>query len=158
MAGKQVCRSVLIDAVPQEVWPWLADAERELRWRAPQVVALERLDGGPLRPGSRFRGGAAVMGRRDTWVNEITAVDAPKRMSWRMVETTAPAWGHGSYELEETASGTRMTIQMDYEARTLLGRLLLPVFANLVGPRVIDGFLERLKGIVETPDEAPPRA
>lgn len=149
MAGKQVRRSVLIAAAPQNIWPWLADVERELRWRAPQVVELERLDDGQLRPGSRFRRGAAVMGRRDTWVNEMTAIDAPKRMSWQMVETTAPAWGHGSYELEEVDEGTRMTIQMDYESRNLLGRLLVPAFAGLVAPRVIDGFLRQLKSLVE---------
>lgn len=143
MGVTQVRRWILIDATPQDVWPWLADAERELAWRAPQVVELERLNDGPLGPGSRFRGAAAVIGRRDTWVNEMTAVDAPKAMSWKMTETTAPAWGPGRHELEETADGTRMTIQMDYEPRNLLGRVMVPLFANLVAPRVIDGFLGR---------------
>lgn len=146
---RQVRRSILIDATPVEVWVWLADEERELRWRSPQVVELERLDDGPLAPGSRFRGRAAVMGRGDLWVNEMTVVESPERMAWRMVDTTAPAWGHGSYQLEVGDGGTRMTIQMDYEARNALGRVLVPVFAGLVAPRVIDRFLRQLKQLVE---------
>ncbi|MFP3906907.1 MAG: SRPBCC family protein [Acidimicrobiales bacterium] len=149
MGGRQIRRSILIDATPEQVWEWLVDAQRELRWRSPQVVELERLDDGPLTVGSRFRGGAAVMGRRDTWINEMTAVDPPKQMSWRMVETTAPAWGPGSYQLAEEADGTRMTIEIDYQPRKPIGRILVPVFTTLVAPRVIDGFLEQLKNIVE---------
>lgn len=75
-------------------------------------------------------------------------MDVPRRMSWRMLKTTAPAWGHGSY-LEEVAGGTRMKIHMDYEPRNRLGRLRVPVLGKLVLPRTIDGFLRQLKRVVE---------
>lgn len=149
-----VHRSIIIEATPAEIWPWLADAERELQWRGPQVVALEQLDDGPLRAGARFRGTAELLGDRATWVSEMTEIDAPRRMAWRAVETDAPAYAPGSYALEEVDGGTRMTITIDYEPASLKGRILLPLVTRLVIPRVIDGFLRQLRDLVEARDPA----
>lgn len=148
----QVRRSTTIVAPPEQVWPWLVDAERELAWRGPRITELEQLDDGPVQPGSRFRGSAEVMGSTDTWVNEITDVDEARLLAWRTLETTAPAWAPGRYELAPFGGSTRMTIHIDYEPRTLVGRLVLPVFARVMPPRIIDGFLEQLRVCVEKAD------
>lgn len=148
MASRQIQRSTVVDATPEDIWPWLVDAERELAWRTPEVIELERLDGGPLGTGSEFRGAIRVAGKRDAWVNELTIVDEPKQLAWRTVETTAPVASPGSYHLEPTAHGTRVTIELDQEAQNLLGRLALPVM-GLVVPRVVDRFLRQLKELVE---------
>lgn len=148
-----VRRSIDIDASPSDVWTWLADPERELRWRSPQVVALEQLDEGPWRPGVRFRGTAEVLGREDTWVNRLTEVDEPRRLAWETVETTAPATAPGRYELEPVADGTRMTIHLEYTPRNLPGRILVPLVTRFVTPRVIDGFLRQLRDLAESRDD-----
>ena len=149
-----VRRFTTIDAPPEEVWPWLVDAERELAWRGPRITELEQLDDGPVVPGTRFRGSAEVLGSTDTWVNEVTEVEHARLLAWRTVVSTAPAWAPGRYELEPTDDGarTRMTIHIEYVPRTLVGRLVLPVFARVMPPRIIDGFLEQLRGCIEESD------
>lgn len=148
MASKQLRRSIVVDGTPETVWPWLTDPKRELAWRTPEVIELERLDTGPLQAGSRFRGAMKVAGKRDTWVNELTTMDEPKQLAWRTLETTAPVSYPGSYHLEEVPGGTRVTIQLGPEARNLLGRLTLPV-VTLVASRLARRFLRQLKGLVE---------
>lgn len=105
MAAKQIRRSIVLDASPEDVWPWLVEAERELAWRTPEVTELQPLEGGPLGTGSQFRGAIRIAGKRDTWVNELTVVDEPKQLAWRTVEDHRP--GRIPWELPSRTDSRR---------------------------------------------------
>ncbi len=144
-----VRRSVEIDAPPQAVWPVVAELEHELQWRSPWVLELEQLGDGQVGPGTRIAGTTKVLGMTDTYVNEVTAYDAPRRYAWRGVDASGGIMGTGSYELEPLPGDrTRMTLTMDYRAEGLLARLQLPV-VGLVGKRLIGRMLDQLAAYAE---------
>lgn len=146
----RVRRIVEIDASPDRVWPLVAELEHERQWRSPWVLALERLGEGPVGPGSRIAGTTRVLGRTDTYVNEVTEYTPPRRYAWRGVEASGGVTGTGVYELEPRAGGdrTRMALQLDYEGDGLLARLQLPV-VGLVGWLVIGRMLVQLAEYAE---------
>lgn len=41
-------------AAPEKIWEYFEDTEKELQWRGPEVVELEKLDSGPAQVGTRF--------------------------------------------------------------------------------------------------------
>ena len=114
---KRARRSIEIDRPIAEVWPFVANLEHELTWRAPWVVALEVEGGGALEVGSRVRGTTRILGQTDTYVNEITELSPPRRLAWRGVDVSGGVIGHGAYDLEPLGPDrTRFTLDLTYEA------------------------------------------
>ena len=108
-----VRESVHIDAPMEAAWRLGRDAKRIPEWN---TTAIEVKDAsGPLdQAGSRFTVVSKIAGRRldVTWT--VERVDAP-----RLAEVTATAPGGGQarqrVEYEPDGSGTRVTVDMDYE-------------------------------------------
>jgi len=151
----RVRSSTNIDRSIEQAWPHLAETERELRWRSPYVLSLEVLGDGPVRVGSRVRGTTRIAGSTQSYVNEVTELTAPRRYAWRGVQVTGPVNGFGSYELEPTADGgTRVTLDLTYVPRGLMGRLQMPALC-WIAPRILRRFLVQLDDVVRA--EVPSR-
>lgn len=96
-------RSVDIAASPAEVWGIVSDVRRTPEWspECRKVIVL----------GGRVRQGAQLIGiNRLRWAiwptrSVVTAVEPKRRIAWH-VRTSGARW---SYELEPTATGTRLT-------------------------------------------------
>lgn len=145
----QLSDHVLIQRPPAEVWPCVADLDLDQRWRRPYVVELQA-DGDPLVPGTTITGTTRALGVTDTYRNEITDVDPPRRLAWRGLEASGGLVGvHGAYELEPRAgTATRFRLTITYEARNLVGRMLSPAMAMFLR-RVMRRFMRQVRELAE---------
>ena len=146
----QLSDDVLIQRPPAEVWPCVADLDLDRRWRRPYVVELEA-DGDPLTVGTTITGTTRAMGAIDTYRNEVTVVDPPRRLAWRGLDASGGLVGvRGAYELEPHGRGaTRFRLTITYEARNLLGRLLSPAMASFLRRRVLRRFMRQIRELAE---------
>lgn len=145
----RVSRTIEIDATPEAVWEFIEDPDKELQWRGPEVVELERLGEGPIQAGTRYRGKLKIMGVTDRYTNELTEYNPPQRTAWNYVDSTGLMAGDGYYELTRTHEGrTRFEITLEYHPMNFIGWLSQPLIPLLVGP-VLQRFAERLKELSE---------
>ena len=145
----RVSRTIEIDAPPEEIWEFIEDPDKEIQWRGPEVVELEKLGEGPIEPGTRYSGKTVIMGITDNYVNELTEYNPPHRVAWNYVESTGMMAGDGHYELTPLDENrTRFEITLEYHPMNLLGRLSQPLTPLMAGP-VLQRFAERLKGLSE---------
>jgi uncharacterized membrane protein len=133
--------TVEIARPPAEVFPWLLEADKVPRWTG-HLERYERLDDGPIRPGSRMRQVLEVSGRRIDVELDVTAYEPPSgaqtRFSTNGIEVVS------SYALEAAGAGTRLTQSIEAKPSGLSARMLVP----LVQPRLeqkLTEDLERLK-------------
>jgi hypothetical protein len=77
-----------------EVWAYLSDVACWPKW-APTVLQCAVRDAGPLRPGARIDQRArAILGLTHRRSQQVTAVEAPRRMSFAgPMGTSAARWG-----------------------------------------------------------------
>lgn len=110
--------SIELAAPAAAVFPWLLEPERRLRW-VDGLATSERLGEG------RFREVVSGLGRRSEVEVEVVRCEPPRllvaRMRSRDFEATLVD------RLEETRSGTRLTIAVEPELRSLSARLGAPV-------------------------------
>lgn len=76
---------VLLDKPVEEVWRFLTDPAHDTNWRRPHVLSSRTLTDGPLAVGSRFETVNKFWGKRETVVTEITAMDPPRLLSWKVI-------------------------------------------------------------------------
>jgi uncharacterized protein YndB with AHSA1/START domain len=120
--------SVEIDASPTRVWDVVGDVTRMPEW-SPELRRLRLLGRGPARVGSTLLG----LNRRG-WVawptsSTITRLEPGRAVAWRTRESGA-TW---TYELDESAGGTRLTGRRDLPAFTLGTTVLAPVIGGAAG-------------------------
>ncbi len=113
-----IMHTILVDASVDRVWALTLDVDA-LPSITPTVTAIERLDDGPVRVGTRARLTQPGLGRR-TWTVEV--VDAPTHFAWatRLLGTRMV----GSHELDDAGDGRcRLTLRVTLEGPTawLLG-------------------------------------
>ena len=148
----EVTDQVLIDRAPSSVWPYVADLDLDLRWRRPNVTALEA-DGDPVAVGTRITGTTRAFGQTDTYRNEIVEVDPPRRLAWRGLDASGGLMGvRGAYELEPHGTRTLFRLSMTYEVTSPTGRLLAPAMVMFLRHRVAPRFLRQLRELAEQGD------
>jgi uncharacterized protein YndB with AHSA1/START domain len=144
-----ITASVDIDAPSQRVWDVVGDLTRMPEW-SPELRRLRLLGSGPVRVGSTLVG----LNRRG-WVawpttSKVVRLEPGRAVAWRTRESGA-TW---TYELEDTASGTRLTGRRDLPAFTVATAVLGPVIGGAAGHdrELADGIrttLGRIKTTVE---------
>jgi hypothetical protein len=112
-------KSIDIDALPEVVWPVMADGERWPEWTA-SVTSVRRLDKGPLRIGSRA---LIRQPRFPPAVWTVTTLEPGRRFVWK--SGMPGMWVHGDHFVEPLGTGTRATLRLTYEGALarLMGRL-----------------------------------
>jgi uncharacterized protein YndB with AHSA1/START domain len=134
-----------IDRSPQEVFSAITDLERLPEWQ-PAVVAVEKLQDGPLRAGSRLKEIREVRGKRLEQIVEIAALEPARRFDMRIVEGPLPVHGDLTFS-PNPEGGTRLHMHAFGHANGAL-RLLQPLLS--IGlKREFQGQYRRLKGLVE---------
>ena len=86
----QVETEVEIEAPPERVWEVMTDVERWPEWTA-SVERADRLDGGPLRVGSRIR---VKQPKFPPVVWEVTDLDPGRSFSWTAKNVGLTSVGH----------------------------------------------------------------
>lgn len=108
---------VVINRPPADVWRWtVATPELEQQWRnldGSGVQELELVGERPVREGSRFRGTVKMgWGRPQGYVNEVTALEEHREVSWRTIDAEGPLGGAGTYRLVPLDDGTRTRFEI----------------------------------------------
>ena len=112
----------------ERVWALSTDVERTREW-LPAGVLVEKLTEGPLRVGWRYRETRTILGRRDTRVYEVTALEPPRRS-----EVASRDGGEFRFALEAEAldvGTTRLTLRGAAELGCL-GVLAAPLVRHVL--------------------------
>ncbi len=118
-----------IDAAPAVVWGVMTEIERWPEWTQ-SIARIERLDPGPLRPGSRARikqpGFPPAV-----WL--VTEVDEGRGFTWVARSPGARVTAH--HRIAPRDGGSRVTLSLHYAGRLgpLLGRLTRRVTERYLG-------------------------
>ncbi len=99
-------RSTDIAKPPEDVFPYLFEADKVPQWTT-GLHSYERLDGGALGKGSKFRENLEVSGQKIDAELEITAFEPPHRAESRTEIRGIDVIS--TYELTPSGSGTRLT-------------------------------------------------
>lgn len=133
--------SVAIPRPPAEVFPWLLDEDKVPRWTG-HLERYERVDGGPLGPGSKVRQVLEVSGRTIDVTLEITGYEPPTGAQTRF--NTNGIEVVNSYALEAAGGGTRLTQSVEARPSGFSARMLVPVVQPRLEQKLTED-LERLR-------------
>lgn len=127
-----VRESIEVEAGIERVWKWILD--NETVWRAPIVreVRKVRAGSGPQEEiGAHYETRTRYLIVPSRSVQEITAFDPPRRVTWDTIEGGGLIpQKNSSYLLEEAGEGrTRVTLDFTYDTKGV-ARLMEP----LMGP------------------------
>ncbi len=144
MAIRSESRLAIAGSVP-EVWAYLCDVARWPEW-APTVRKCWVTGGVPLEPGSRVEQRAkGIFGTTHHRAQHVTAVEAPRRVSFAGTMCTSPArWG---MELKRVGAGqtdTMMWVEVDLEN----------VMRAIPRPRLLNGRIRRSDGYRDGGDQS----
>ena len=128
----------------EDVFAYLSDFSTTQEWD-PGVAEAERLDGGPIGVGSRFKVVADVMGRRTPLVYAVVALDAPHSITLRGENATVVSLDTIAFEPTATG-GTRVSYDADLTLKGPLGvgDPLLKLVFNRIGDRAVAGLRTEL--------------
>ena len=143
-----ISESIRINASPDDIWEYMIEPEKELRWRKPAVVALEK-DDDEVKVGTRYKGKTDFMGMQDTYTTEVTELVPNRKIAWKTVETSAMMASDGYYEVVQNDDGTStFTMSLDYKPNNMLGKLTQHI-AKYPTAKTFKDFTENLKEELE---------
>jgi carbon monoxide dehydrogenase subunit G len=117
-------RSTTLAKPPEEVFRYLFEPELVPQWTT-GLNRYERIDGGAIGRGSRFREELEVSGQRIDGELEVTAYDPPRGAESRTkVRGVDLIFG---YALQPDGAGTRLTQSVEAKGGGLSGKFLIPV-------------------------------
>ena len=153
----RIKETVLIDRLPSDVWEVVIDLESHRRWR-PSVREFRQVSEGPLEVGSRIREVLEWRGREITLADEVTVLDAQRRLGIR------GGWKAADFDLELLLepSGTGTSVTFDWTLLPKLLRLraaapwLRRTFERATAEEA-DGLKRCVEGLADDASEAPPR-
>ena len=97
----------------REVWGYVCDVGRWPEW-APTVLECWVRGGGPLQPGSLVEQRAKDLGRVHGRSEEVTAVEAPRSVSFAGTMGRSPArWGMELEPVGDGQTGATMWVEVD---------------------------------------------
>jgi uncharacterized protein YndB with AHSA1/START domain len=104
-----------IDALPEEVWPFLADPERMAAWHE-KLLSVKRSATGTVRLGDRFEAAYTMSGRQRTTNCEVIRCQPPVALTLRhrMVEAGPERYVDESYDLVPRGNATRVQQVVDF--------------------------------------------
>jgi uncharacterized protein YndB with AHSA1/START domain len=134
--------SVSIPRPPQDVFPWLLEADHVPRWTS----HLERYEPeGAVGPGSTIRQRLEVSGHTFDVALEVVRYDPPRQAETRF--STNGIDVEANYTLAPDGTGTRLTQSLEAKARSLSARLIVPAVQPRLERKLIAD-LERLQTLL----------
>jgi hypothetical protein len=137
---------VTIASSIREVWAYVCDVGRWPEW-APTVLECRVRGGGPLQPGSWVEQRAKDLGRTHGRSEEVTAVEAPRYVSFAgRMGTSAARWAMELEPVDDRHTEAMMWIEVD------LAGIMRAVPGILKGSvqRVSDREMAAIKAAVES--------
>lgn len=97
-----------IAASPASVARVMFEPANDPKWIA-GAKSMEKLTPGPIAKGSKVRRNGGFLGRKFSWVTEVTGLEPDRRMEMRFVE--GPMKGAVTYEIEASGRGSLVSIR-----------------------------------------------
>lgn len=129
-----------------DVFPWLLDVEKRLRW-VDGLVSSEPLDGPEPEAGSRYREVLSQHGVRTSVETTIERLEPPRELALRVRARGLDATTRT--RLEELDSATRVIASLETRGSGLAGRLVGGVVARQAQGS-LERSLARLKQLLES--------
>jgi hypothetical protein len=147
----RVTGEILINRPVETVFDYVADQRNELAYN-PRMVRSEKITGGPIGVGTRFRASARSGRRAMEMLIEITQYDRPRRLGSQTTMSSVDI--NGGLTFEPVDGATRMSWLWEVSPKGPL-RLLGPLVARL-GRRQEEAIWSGLKAQLE--ESGPARA
>ena len=142
--------TVMINRTAPEVFAFLADFQNIPSWNY-AIEQTTKTSPGPVGVGATYRQ-TRTLPRRSEEDFEVTVFEPHGRLA--IHGQFGPFRATTSYELEPTASGTRLTNKVELEPSSAMLRLISP----LAAPRVKTAVARNLSSLKQLLEEAPPAA
>lgn len=144
--SEQATERVMVRAAPERVWEVLLDFDRYPEWAADlKEVEVDERDGEGRAARVRYR--AAAFGRSTTYVLAYDYSDAPRQLTWKLVEGDLTSKLDGTYVLEPSGDETEVTYHLEVDLR-----VPIPGFVKRRAEgRIMQTALRELKVRVESP-------
>jgi len=139
---------IIIERMPPDVFEFVSNLENFPKWNY-AIVETRKTSEGPLTVGTTYRQVRSLPKRSEETL-EVTELDPDRRFA--VQGGLGPFEGTLTYEFEEIGGGTRLTNNVDLEARGI-ARLAVPIASGRVRGAVAEN-LEALKRLLE--DEPTP--
>jgi uncharacterized protein YndB with AHSA1/START domain len=111
---RQVWDTVVVDVAPDRVWRWLTGfAEHYLVWHPDHVSAVWE-QGEPNQVGSVLKVVEYLGGHREVLRFEMTEVDPPRRMGYRILGSHGVLLPGGAFTITADDGGSRFTASIQY--------------------------------------------
>src|SRR5215204_1626267 len=123
----RVTGEILINRPVEMVFDYVADQRNELAYN-PRMVRSEKITGGPIGVGTRFRASARSGRRAMEMLIEITQYDRPRRLGSQTTMSSVDI--NGGLTFEPVGGATRMSWLWEVSPKWPL-RLLGPLVARL---------------------------
>jgi uncharacterized protein YndB with AHSA1/START domain len=141
--------SVVINRSIETVWAYLNDHTHETEWRRPSLKSLRQEGTGPAEVGTRYQGIIRLGPLKFPYVNELTAFEPPRKLSWKAVSSSGWVVGSsGSYTLDSEGPRTRFTHEITLEPNHIAGRVVMPLL-GVSGSSMVMPLARQLKGALE---------
>jgi uncharacterized membrane protein len=146
--------SVVIQRPVREVFAFVSDAENDIHWRS-EVVSMKNVTPKPYGAGTRTVEVAKVLGKQLETTTEIVEFEPDVRMSRRTLSSQTPVTTARSVLAVE--GGTRFTYKLRADVTDVfMFRLFRPILQWWT-QRKVEGYMAKLKDIMESPGAPPPR-
>lgn len=141
----KINESVWLNAKPEEVWPYIVEPDKKLRWLT-EIHEQEWLDEGPVGVGTRFYVQKEIRGQVRRYDCAIERLEENRLFAFKC---EAPGFSHlqAEWTLAPEGEGCRFTMQE--EINTQANRLVDKLFVQPSARRAVRGFLAQLKSLVE---------
>jgi uncharacterized membrane protein len=125
-----ITESVEIDRRPEDVFAYIDDLERHGEWQE-EIVSVRVEGGGPTKVGTRAIQRRKIWrkmpGRGQTMAYEITEHDPPRSFAFRGIDGPIRPLGKGTIEPLDGGERSRVTLEFDFEAPGIGGKILRPM-------------------------------
>lgn len=139
-------KSIEIKATPEKVFNYIKNFEKQPEYMPgikEHTITSEKKEG----IGTTSHCVTEAGGRKVEWDGEITEWEENKKLAWRC---KPPLKNKGSFTLEPTDEGTRVTFVMEYELPySIIGKIIDKIKVSKEMEEGVSKGLEKLKDILE---------
>jgi uncharacterized protein YndB with AHSA1/START domain len=136
-----------VDCTADEVYAYVTDPSHLPEWQL-GAVSAERLDEGPLHPGSRYRVTRRIGTREMPMTMELTETGTPYTWGMRGVDGPVRPQVHGEIEPLDEGRRSRVKLEVDFEGHGL-GKVLVPLVARPQARKELPRNEQKLKDLLE---------
>jgi uncharacterized protein YndB with AHSA1/START domain len=144
-----IVETIEIDRPPEEVFSYLSDPCHMSEWQE-TALSVHKEKEGPAVVGSRFKTDRRFGVVKRTMTSEVRELEPPRSWSIRGVDGPVRANVDVTVEPSDGSAHSRVTVNLDFEGRGLVGKLLVPLVVRPQAKATIHQNGQQLKERIES--------